>query len=718
MVGVETRSGLYVAVVVLLVGLAVSWTAADALVGVQSRTAGQLMDRRTALAQASVTTEVRRYLDALSTVAAGVGSHDRLTADTFQSLTAPLTNENLVGVASIGFVVPVPEGQVTTTQAHWRAAGAPDLTFQPKSQGEHLFAVFVRSLDGSQLATPGVDISQFPEPAAAYAQARLTGRPAVSDTYVLVRDRTLPAADQQLSFVLAAAVYPASGVPGGQTLRGWVVMGLRGQTFLTGTVSAVTEHQVNTELWATGGNDRQKRVGALRTVDRPDVYREATIGVADRQWVLRTDSSIGVLAGASRVLPTTVGLSGGAVSLLLAGLVWVLATGRARAQAQMVTATGDLRAAEHEARRQAGLLTAIMNSLGDGVGVVDETGAFLLHNPAAKRMLGTDQDPEGAENWQSHYGIFRPDGHTPFPADELPLVRAMAGEVTDNVEMIIRNADRPEGILISVQGRPLDVGPGQRGAVAVFRDITALREYENDLAAFAGVVAHDLKSPLTAVGAYAEVAADAIDQAEPEEARQALHRIEGGIQRMRRLIDDLLAYTTARDAAVRPATVDLQKVVADVIAERTDHLPTPDLRPDVYVGPLPYVEADPAMIRHVVDNLVGNALKYVQPGQRPRVDISATISADGWVDVEVADRGIGIPDEHKQQIFDTFHRAHAGAGYTGTGLGLAISRRIIDRHGGSIAVADNPGGGTRFRFTLPYADLPAPCGTSKELIAV
>jgi signal transduction histidine kinase len=284
--------------------------------------------------------------------------------------------------------------------------------------------------------------------------------------------------------------------------------------------------------------------------------------------------------------------------------------------------------------------------------------------------------------------------------------------------MIIRNADRPEGILISVQGRPLDVGPGQRGAVAVFRDITALREHENDLAAFAGVVAHDLKSPLTAVGAYAEVAVDAIDKAEPGEARQALRRIEGGVQRMRRLIDDLLAYTTARDAAVRPATVNLRKVVADVIAERTDHLPTPELRPDVYVGPLPYVEADPAMIRHVVDNLVGNALKYVQPGQRPRVDISATTGADGWVDIEIADRGIGIPDEHKQHIFDTFHRAHAGAGYTGTGLGLAISRRIIDRHGGTIAVADNPGGGTRFRFTLPYADLPAPCGTSKELIAV
>jgi len=106
------------------------------------------------------------------------------------------------------------------------------------------------------------------------------------------------------------------------------------------------------------------------------------------------------------------------------------------------------------------------------------------------------------------------------------------------------------------------------------------------------------------------------------------------------------------------------------------------------------------MLRHVLDNLIGNALKYVRPGSRARVDVTATRAPDG-VRVEVADRGIGIAEADKPEVFETFHRSTAAAGYAGTGLGLAICKRIVQRHGGEIGVADNQGGGTRFFFTLP-----------------
>jgi hypothetical protein len=107
------------------------------------------------------------------------------------------------------------------------------------------------------------------------------------------------------------------------------------------------------------------------------------------------------------------------------------------------------------------------------------------------------------------------------------------------------------------------------------------------------------------------------------------------------------------------------------------------------------------MLRHVLDNLIGNALKYVRPDAKPRVDVTASPAPAGGVRVEVADRGIGIPDLDKPEVFESFHRSTAAAGYAGTGLGLAICRRIVERHGGAIGVADNPGGGTRFYFTLP-----------------
>src|ERR671932_222684 len=143
----------------------------------------------------------------------------------------------------------------------------------------------------------------------------------------------------------------------------------------------------------------------------------------------------------------------------------------------------------------------------------------------------------------------------------MPLVRALHGESVDGVEMVIRNRERPDGILVSVDGRPLDPSAGQHGAVAVFHDITELRRYENDLAVFAGVVAHDLKAPLAVVRGHCETVAEDLGD------------------------------------------VELGRIVSDVLQDRLVHLRP---QPETYVGELPPVRADPAMLRHVLDNLIGN----------------------------------------------------------------------------------------------------------------
>ncbi|OLE21766.1 MAG: hypothetical protein AUG44_26600 [Actinobacteria bacterium 13_1_20CM_3_71_11] len=256
-----------------------------------------------------------------------------------------------------------------------------------------------------------------------------------------------------------------------------------------------------------------------------------------------------------------------------------------------------------------------------------------------------------------------------------------------------------------MSGRPLaDVG-GTPGAMAVFHDITAIREHEEDLTAFAGVVAHDLKAPLATIASYADLTIEEIDERLPgpegAEPRTGLARIIAAVDRAAHLIDDLLAYTTARDAALNPRTVDLDAMVEQVVADRTGHLRPGVPRPEISVGRLGRAHADPAMLRRVLDNLVGNALKYVPPGQPAHIAINAANGSSGSVRLDIADRGIGIPDADKAHVFETFHRAGAHVGYAGTGLGLAICRRIVERHGGGISIADNPGGGTRFQVTLP-----------------
>ncbi|MBU2671014.1 CHASE domain-containing protein [Actinoplanes bogorensis] len=682
-----------------LVGVAVVVAVYGGLRSNQRENAERVMDQRTAMVEAAVRTETERYRSLIETTAAGISTDTDLTWDDFDTATAPLASANLIGGASLAYVVPAREAQIPEVQRQWRARGAEGLTLRPVVAGEeHFFTIFTRTLNAYSPQMNGLDVAAAPEAATALTDSRRTGQPSVSDTYVLLRDRNLPAAEQQRSFVFAAPIWTQASIP---VFRGWIILGLRGADFLRGVLATVSQGQLDGELLATGRDGGRPVVADYTVGGQPDLQRSVDILVADREWTLITRADASHLPGASSTLPLTLLLTGSAMTFLLAGLVYVLATGRERAVARVRVATAELRVAEEESRRQAELLGAIMASIGDAVGVVDENGAFLLHNPAARKMLGVAADEDDPASWQQHYGLYRPDGRTPFPVEDLPLMRALRGESCDGVEMIVRNAQHSEGILVSVDGRPLDTSAGRHGAVAVFHDITELRRYENDLAVFAGVVAHDLKSPLTVIRGHCEAAVEDLDDA-PADARGSLGRIILAVDRMAALIDTLLAYTTARDAPLRTREVDLGALVGAVVHDRTAHLRDED-QPHIYVGPLPAVTADPAMLRHVLDNLLGNALKYVQPGTVPRVDVTAHGTGGPWVRIQVADRGIGIPDDDKPDIFDSFHRAHAEAGYAGTGLGLAICRRIVERHGGEIDVADNPGGGTRFHFTLPIS---------------
>ncbi|WP_239080315.1 ATP-binding protein [Paractinoplanes brasiliensis] len=690
-------SGLLVAGVVFVVGLTVVIAVHAGLRSTQRDNAERVMDQRTAVAQAAVRTETERYRSLVEATAAGFRTDDALTWDDFDTATAPLASANLIGAASLGFVVPATDEQIPAVQRLWRSRGAEGLTLRAtEPRDEHFFTIFTRPLHNAGQARNGLDVSAAPEAAAALEESRRVGRPTVSDTYVLLRDRRLPPEQQQLSFVFAAPVWTPASRP---EFRGWVVLGLRGQDFLSGVLATVGQGKLDGRLLATGRDGGRPVVAEHTVPGTPDLRRSVDLPVADRVWTLLTQADAARLPGASSTLPLTLLLTGIAMTVLLAGLVYVLATGRARAVARVQEATAELRAAEEESRRQAVLLGAIMASITDAVGVVDENGAFLLHNPAARALLGVTEDTDDPNAWQQHYGLYEPDGRTPFPVEDMPLMRALRGEPCDGVEMVLRNAQRPEGILVSVDGRPLDTSAGRHGAVAVFRDITELRRYENDLAVFAGVVAHDLKAPLAVIRGHCEAARDDLDES-PGEVRGSLDRIILAVDRMAALIDTLLAYTTARDAPLRTRRVDLEALVAEVVQDHTAHLP-PDGRPRIHVAALPVVEADPAMLRHVLDNLIGNALKYVRPGTAPRVEVTGHPSGGTWARIEVADRGIGIPDSDKPDIFTSFHRAHAEAGYSGTGLGLAICKRIVERHGGEIDVADNPGGGTRFGFTLP-----------------
>ncbi|WP_239143214.1 ATP-binding protein [Actinoplanes philippinensis] len=703
--GARRATGPLLSVSVLLVGLIATALTASGLYSAQQDTAAREMNKRHETALAAIRTETQRYRQLIETLAAGIVNDPELTWEDFDTATGPLVDAGLPGAAPVAFVVAVPTDGLAEAQRRWRSRGALGLTFRPDpAVDEHYFAVFVRKLDENEHGMrSGADAGAVEPLATTLRTARDLHRLTVSEAYVLMRDRQRPVAEQQQSFIFAAPVWTRENTP---QFRGWVASGLRGGTFLDKILGPLGP--ISGELISVDEDQTRHTVARWTGEGEPDLTRTGAVEVGPGQnWILETRGDSRQLAGAGWYLPA-VALGGGLVlTALLAWLVHVLATGRARARAQVDAATADLRETEAASRRQAELLGAIMMTISDGVSVVDSRGAVLLENPAARRLLGVAQRPDGPEQWQEHYGVYRPDGRTPFPLEEMPLIRALRGEPTDGVEVVIRNPARPDGVLLSIDGRPLDPSAGEHGAVAVCRDITELRRYESDLAIFAGVVAHDLKSPLALIRGHAELVVEDVPDGWPESAaiRDGLRRIVHAVDRMDALIETMLAYTTARDAPLRAVAVDPAPMIREVLEERIAGLGADRPAPRWSLEPMPPVQADPAMLRHVLDNLIGNAIKYVRPGGTPRVDVTGGPAGPGRVRIEIADDGIGIPDADKPHVFETFHRTEAAAGYAGTGLGLTICQRIVERHGGEIGVMDNPGGGTRFWFTLPAAEI-------------
>ncbi|WP_199509581.1 sensor histidine kinase [Nucisporomicrobium flavum] len=231
-----------------------------------------------------------------------------------------------------------------------------------------------------------------------------------------------------------------------------------------------------------------------------------------------------------------------------------------------------------------------------------------------------------------------------------------------------------------------------------------LRRRESELVGFAGVVAHDLRSPLSRITGYADfLREEAAGRLDPVH-RDFLERLYAGAQRMQSLIDDLLDYAMADNRLLTSAQVDLGRLVDDIVRERVTGLG--DRPAAVTVEPLPTVAGDPVLLRQVLDNLIGNALKYTPYGHDPSVEVTCRPDGTGWR-IEVADHGIGIPPEQRETVFTAFTRAGGSEGYPGTGLGLAIVHRIVERHGGRVGVDGNDGGGSRFWFTLPGEPAPA-----------
>ena len=472
-------------------------------------------------------------------------------------------------------------------------------------------------------------------------------------------------------------------------------------------LGALENHATRPEIVAarSAGAGRSQRPSPSRGDDELYVAVRTTLGTA--RVAVGTTIVDRIVAGARRDV-LTAGLVAAAAALWLA---WLFSRSVSRPISELsdvarAIAAGDLRrrptlaapgevgdlagalhrmaeqlAARLEAlERDDSLMTALLDSLGEGVIAVDANGMVIRVNAGAHALLGI-ADP------------------APVPSDRLPrdpslraaLADAIAGDATDDVEL------RLGGRTLLLAARPLS---GGAGAVLALLDLTPIRRLETIRRDFVANVSHELKTPLTVIGGFAETLADH-DPPEPQR-RQFIEAIRSAALRMQRLVDDLLDLSRIESGGWQPhiAQVDVRALVTEAAAAITDAARGKGIVVGTAIAPdAATVPADSLAVRQVLSNLTENALRYTAAGS-----ITVFARRDGSrIAIGVTDSGIGISAAHLPRVFERFYRADSARAREagGTGLGLAIVKHLVESHGGRVEATSTPGVGTTVTAWFP-----------------
>lgn len=228
---------------------------------------------------------------------------------------------------------------------------------------------------------------------------------------------------------------------------------------------------------------------------------------------------------------------------------------------------------------------------------------------------------------------------------------------------------------------------------------TALRRSNEDLERFAYRVTHELNEPLRTIRMHAQLLEKSLAGTLPSEAAKSFQFLQDGVLRMRAFIDDLLRYSQSTHAGSDIRLMDFDAVLRETLSALGAAIEESGAK--ITHGSLPVLFTD-ARIAHVLQNLIGNSIKYRRRDVAPQIHVSARQEGDAW-QFAVRDNGIGIDAQYKQIIFQVFQRLH-GKDIPGTGIGLALAQKIIETNSGRMWVESEPGVGSTFYFTIRPAE--------------
>jgi len=284
--------------------------------------------------------------------------------------------------------------------------------------------------------------------------------------------------------------------------------------------------------------------------------------------------------------------------------------------------------------------------------------------------------------------------------------REIARQCTQSVrELETRNLE-----ISAVRDQALtELAERERIEVTLRQKTEELARSNCDLEQFASLAAHDLQEPLHSIQVFLDLLQVKHGSSLNEQGQGYLDRVMKAASRMQQLIEGVFVYSRIDAPGSRGVAMSLQHIVEDILSDLGAQIEKSQA--DIHVGELPMIHGDAVHIRQLLQNLIGNALKFHKQGVSPVVHISCVIIQDrrhigtgkpgNLCQIEIQDQGIGMPQEHLGKIFGMFARLHRKDEYEGTGIGLAVCQRIVTQCGGAISVCSTIGEGSTFTVTLP-----------------
>jgi len=377
-------------------------------------------------------------------------------------------------------------------------------------------------------------------------------------------------------------------------------------------------------------------------------------------------------------------------------------------------------------------LVAIIEATPDMVATGDQNGHVLYYNRAGLRMLGFEPGrdvstvrflethpqwaaklvaetgiPHAIEHgtWSGETALLGRDGRE-IPISQVIIAHKGSDGSVEYLSTIARDITKLKEQEARLQSEVAERRQAEEEVRALNEELESkvvertaeLQSANRELESFSFSVSHDLRAPLRHIDGYIQMLAEDTAGTLSSEARRYLEVITDAGRKMGGLIDDLLEFSRMGRAEMRETSVELDDLVREAIRD----LETAAAGRDIawQIPPLPRVVGDPAMLKQVFANLLGNAVKYTRPRDAARIEIGTAGEEDGRVVVFVRDNGVGFDMKHAGKLFGVFQRLHRADEFEGTGIGLANVRRIIARHGGRVWAEAVPDQGATFYFAL------------------